>query len=460
MSRCKLCLAVLLVTCVGVASAATVTETAIGSLPLADLRRAPFVMAPSQRNVATVVREGTSERVVAVGYLGPPFDRILPRSVRWVGDRLVYVAAAKDGFFLVDGARTVRLPAMPVETAGDRPLVSADAKQYMLFVPDRGGIAPWLNGVRRSSRYERILFVPPLRTPDSSLLYAVQRDCVQLIQGHTSSARLRWTVLSGVFGSPDGGNVYVWGVVEGRPKLARNGRVIFDLDLGGTFAADRAGENWAGLVDETSAVQERTVLVINGKRVSTDDSGRLVHELYLSPKGGMWSWIVPTANDEGAIIRMPGRADVEVPGYAARSFTFSDDGARTAYLIIKNGVARAVIDGKPMASQAISTWQAFTFGPASRYAYVAGHQTPDAKRVSTDRALGPPFSEVTAPRFTAAGAAAYAAKRQTEAFVVIDDEVVQLKVDELVMSSFAVNPAVRVLARRGAEIVELTITPR
>ena len=77
---------------------------------------------------------------------GPPFDRILPRSIRWIEDRLVYIGYKGSDYFLVDGKSTIRLPGGPVETAFDRPLVALDGKHYVLFVAYEKGIAAWADG--------------------------------------------------------------------------------------------------------------------------------------------------------------------------------------------------------------------------------------------------------------------------------------------------------------------------
>ena len=139
--------------------AGDVVEHALGSLPALGSTARGYYVSPDKSDVAVAMRNGTSEVVASLAGPGPAFSRILPRSIRWIENRIVYIASNGGDYFLVDGKSKIKLPGTPVETAFDRPLATEDRRHYVLFVAQKNGIAAWVDGKPSKPQYERILFV-------------------------------------------------------------------------------------------------------------------------------------------------------------------------------------------------------------------------------------------------------------------------------------------------------------
>lgn len=297
------------------AQALTIREEPLGSFPEKLSRGSSnpeIIVSESGEKVASVFREGAKERVASLTAIGEPYVRVLPRSLRWVNNRLVYVGEKDGKVFLIDGTITRSLPGPAVgKTANDRPLVSLDGSKYVIFVASETGIAAWENGLPSDPEYDEILFVPQYQRANAELIYATSRNCEQRVQGHEPSSMASWTKLTGIFAGENATNVYAWGFYKGRSLLRKNGLDVFNGEISDTFRADREGENWAALLDRSSAATERTALIVNAKIKGEVESSIVFSELYMAPSGLTWAWIIKNEDGSpGATLKLPNKEDV------------------------------------------------------------------------------------------------------------------------------------------------------
>lgn len=439
------------------AGSQTLTEQDLGSIAITGPIGGAAIVSARGNNIAVRERVGARERYVTLQGPGAEFDRILTGAV-WIQDRLVYYAVVAGKYYLIDGKKQIPLSGTPTSPLiSGRVWPSLDQTHYLSFISDGKYISWYSDGIKQATQFDKLNNVPNDAPSSSTPIFVATVNCVAKVIGHNPSAKANWDSVYWISSSLDGTIMYAYGENVGRMLLVRNGITIFSDPLR-NFLASRDGTKWIAVVDRSTEITPRVVLMEDGKPAAEAAVDWTRQDLFLAANGSTWVWRIYDEDYVGVTLRQSGKPDRRLARNPVEYY-LSEDGKREAYITVLSKApdkVEIVVDTKQVSVEPNVTPRTFKFGPGSSFAFEV--RVGELTSIISHLGRGPNFTEVSRVLFLPNGIPVYVARNETKKFIVVGSTPIAISADTLHDLTFRIEgTTAKVLGLRDMSLIAFSI---